>query len=69
MDVPGLGNEAAMAVSKGTPKYHIKGGSVAELYIKKGDRFFLLAPMRLKIKANGPGFEQLKQLAREMLAR
>ncbi len=69
VDISGLGDEAAMAVSKGNPKYGIEGGGVAELYIKKGDGFLLLAPMRVEVMADGPGFEKLKSLAREMLAR
>jgi len=69
VEISGLGDEAAMAISRGNPKYNIKGGGVAELYIKKGDRFLLLAPMRIKVRENSPGLEKLKSLARDMLAR
>ena len=69
VELSGLGDEAAMAISKDNPKYGIEGGGVAELYIKKGDRFLLLAPMRIKVRENSPGLEKLKSLARDMLAR
>lgn len=65
--VAGLGQEAAMAISLGNQKYNIPGGEVAELYIKKGGRALLLAPARIKVKADGPSFEKLKNMAMKML--
>ncbi len=66
-DVPGLGSQAAMAVTKGDPQYGIEGGIVAELYIKKGKTSLLIAPARIEVKATGAVFEKLRGLAQEML--
>ncbi len=66
-DVPGLGDEAAMAISVGNPKYNIPGGEVAELYIKKGGNALLLAPARIKVKADGSSFEKFKNMSMKML--
>ena len=66
-DVAGLGRQAAMAITLPVPEYGIAGGSVAELYSKKGTSCLLLAPVRLQVAASGPTFEILKKLAAEML--
>ncbi len=65
--VAGLGDRAAMAISLPNAKYGIKGGGVAELYIKKGKSCLLLAPARIKIGVDGPEFVKLKVIAAEML--
>ncbi len=67
-DVDGLGDEAAMAITLAKPKYGIEGGGVAELYIRKGETTLLIAPVRVKVKAEGEGLGRLKALTREMTA-
>ena len=67
--VSGLGNSAAMAVTKPEPKYGIKGGNVAELHVITKKSFVNLAPVRLEIRADGPVFITLKQLAAKMATR
>jgi hypothetical protein len=66
-DVPELGDEAAMALTLPDPRLAIPGGLVAELYVRKGDLFLLLAPVRLEIRTEGPGFDKFMVLTREML--
>ena len=68
-DVAGLGDEAAMAVTKPEPKYSIPGDLVAELYIRKGSSYLLLAPARIEIKDSGPDFDKLLSIARQMLSK
>jgi len=68
-NVPGLGDEAAMAVTLPKPEYGIRGDGVAELYIKKGNTTLLLAPVRIEVRAAGEGLEKLKELAGEMMGR
>ncbi len=69
VDVPGLGDEAAMAVTLPEPKYNIPGGLVAELYIKKGGSALLLAPARIEVKAGDESLGLLQELAARMLGR
>ncbi len=64
--VSGLGDSAAMAVTKPEPKYGIKGNIVAELHVITKKSFVNLAPVRLDVRADGPAFTTLKQLATEM---
>ncbi len=64
--VSGLGDSAAIAISKPNPKFDIKGGRVAELHVITKKSFGNLAPIRLAVQAGGPAFASLKQLAAEM---
>ncbi len=64
--VPDLGNSAALALTKGNPKFGIQGGLVAELHVIKNNSFVNLAPVRLEVPSDGPVFAQLKNLAVEM---
>jgi hypothetical protein len=66
-NVPGLGDEAAMALTRPNPELAIPGGLVAELYVKKGNTTLLIAPMRIEVRAAGEGLEKLQELAGEML--
>ncbi len=63
--VSGLGDSAAVAVTKPDPKLGITGGSVAELHVITKRSFVNLAPVRLKVQAGSPAFTGLKQLAAE----
>ena len=61
--VPGLGDEAAVAIQQADPKLHTKTG-VAVISVRVGKRQFGLSPLRPAITGTGtPGFERLKQLA------
>jgi len=64
--VSGLGDSAAMALTRGNPKFGIRGGLVAELHVIKNNSFVNLAPVRLDAPSDGPVFAQLKNLAMEM---
>ena len=64
--ISGLGDSAAMAVTKPAPKLGITGGSVAELHVIRKKSFVNLAPVRIEVQAKGPAFAALKQLATEM---
>ncbi len=64
--VSGLGDSAAMALTKGNPKFGIRSGLVAELHVIKNNSFVNLAPVRLDAQSDGPVFAQLKNLAMEM---
>ncbi len=64
--VSGLGDSAAVAVTKPEPKLGITGGSVAELHVITKKSFVNLAPVRLEVQAGSPAFTGLKKLAAEM---
>ena len=64
--VSGLGDSAAVALTRGNPKFGIRGGLVAELHVIKSNSFVNLAPVRLDAPSDGPVFTQLKNLAVEM---
>jgi len=64
--ISGLGDSAAMAVTKPNPKLGVEGGSVAELHVIRKKSFINLAPVRLEVQAKGPAFVTLKKLAAEM---
>jgi len=63
--VSGLGDSAAMAVTKPVPKLGITGGSVAELHVITKKSFVNLAPVRIEVQAKSPAFVTLKKLAAE----
>lgn len=65
-DLPGLGDEAAVAVQQANPRFGLKEG-VAMLHVKKGQRFLELAPVRLEIGLASGEWERLRGLAAEML--
>lgn len=65
-EVPGLGDEAAIAIQQVTPKYGIKAAIVA-LNIIKGKKALNFSFMGLAMLPGDPEFEQLRLLAAEML--
>jgi len=65
-DVPNLGDEAAVAIQQANPAFGLKEG-VAALHIKKGQVSLNLSFTRINIPAKGAAFDQVKQLAAEML--
>ncbi len=67
--ISGLGNSAAVAVTKPEPKLGITGGIVAELHVIIKKSFVNLAPVRLDVQTGSPAFTTLKQLAAEMVAK
>ena len=67
--VSGLGDSAAMAMTKAAPELGVEAGIVAELHVIKHSSYVNLAPIGLDIQVNGPGFAVLKQLAAEMATR
>ena len=61
-NVPGVGDEAAVAVQQANPKYGLKAG-VAILSVRVGKQVVSLSPVRVVVKPGTAKFEQLKQLA------
>jgi hypothetical protein len=66
--ISGLGDEAAMAVQRANPKYHLKEG-IAILSVRVGKRVVSLSPMRIKIKPGTAKFRRLKRLAAKAVSR
>ncbi|HHB76054.1 MAG TPA: hypothetical protein ENK84_05885 [Desulfobulbus sp.] len=65
--ISGLGDSAAVALTKGNPKFGIQGGLVAELHVIKNNSFVNLAPVRLDAQSDSPVFAVLEKLAEEMV--
>ncbi len=65
-DIPNLGDEAAVAIQQANPAFGLKEG-VAALHVKKGRISLNLSFTRIDIPAGGAVFDQVKQLAAEML--
>ncbi len=65
-DVPGLGEEAAIAIQQANPKFGLKEG-VAAMHIKKGKLSLNLSFTRIDIPAKGAGLDKVKKLAAQML--
>jgi hypothetical protein len=61
-NVPGVGDEAAMAVQQANPQYGLKAG-VAILSVRVGKRVVSLSPVRVVVKPGTAKFAGLKQLA------
>jgi hypothetical protein len=69
ISVPGLGDEAAVAVQRPDPSHGIESG-VAVLAVRVGKRELALSPMRLNITTiDSTDFEHLKQAAAQAVAR
>ena len=67
--VPGLGDEAAVAIQQADPKLHTETG-VATLAVRVGERQIGYSPMRPAISGTGtPTFKRLKELAAETAKR
>lgn len=61
-NVPGLGDEAAMAVQRPNPKYGLKAG-IAILSVRVGKRVVSLSPIRVDVKPGTAKFKLFKRLA------
>ncbi len=66
--VPGLGDEAAVAVQRADPARGLEAG-VAELALRVGKRQLLLSPVSVNIVPATAGFKHLKALAVQAAAR
>jgi hypothetical protein len=65
-DVPGLGEEAALAIQQANPQFGLQEG-VTALHIKTGDVSLNLDFPRLTIPARGVELDKAKSLAADML--
>lgn len=66
-EIPGLGDDAAIAIQKANPTFGLKEG-VAALHIKKDQLSLNWSFTRLTIQAEDPAFDSVKELATAMLS-
>jgi len=65
-DIPGLGDESAIAIQQPNPKFGLQE-EIAALLVKKGATSLNFSFFRIKLKPGDSEFEKIKTLAAEMI--